>query len=69
MEKAVMVEIEGLRERHGKLEGEIAALERRRALTPAEQIQRARLKKEKLRIKDRLLTLGGKDSRPPGDPL
>ena len=33
-------------------------LERHLTLTPAEQLERARIKKEKLWIKDRLLALG-----------
>ncbi len=61
-----VVEIEGLKLRHHQLEGEIAALDRHLALSPDEQIERARLKKEKLWIKDRILVLSN-DAAAPGD--
>jgi uncharacterized protein YdcH (DUF465 family) len=47
-----------LRERHGELERRLAELERHLSLTPDEQIERSRLKKEKLRTKDELQRLG-----------
>jgi uncharacterized protein YdcH (DUF465 family) len=48
-----------LREQHGELERRLAELERHLSLTPDEQIERSRLKKEKLRMKDQLTRLGG----------
>jgi len=47
-----------LRERHGELERRLAELERHLSLTPDEQVERSRLKKEKLRTKDELTRLG-----------
>ncbi len=47
-----------LRERHGELERRLAELERHLSLTPEEQMERSRLKKEKLRTKDELQRLG-----------
>jgi uncharacterized protein YdcH (DUF465 family) len=47
-----------LRQRHGELERRLAELERHLSLTPDEQIERSRLKKEKLRMKDELTRLG-----------
>ena len=43
-----------LQERHDELERRLAELERHLSLTPDEQIERSRLKKEKLRTKDEL---------------
>jgi uncharacterized protein YdcH (DUF465 family) len=47
-----------LKERHGELERRLAQLERHLSLTPDEQVERSRLKKEKLRTKDELQRLG-----------
>lgn len=47
--------VEELRQRHRELDQQLAVLDRRLSLTAAEQIERVRLKKEKLLIKDRLL--------------
>jgi uncharacterized protein YdcH (DUF465 family) len=47
-----------LKERHGELERRLAELERHLSLTPDEQVERSRLKKEKLRTKDQLQRLG-----------
>ena len=47
-----------LKERHGELERRLAELERHLSLTPDEQMERSRLKKEKLRTKDELQRLG-----------
>ncbi len=52
MEKAE--ELETLRHRHEELERRLAVLDRHLSLTPAEQQERARLKKEKLWLKDRM---------------
>jgi hypothetical protein len=46
-----------LRERHGEIERRLAEPERHLSLTSDEQIERARLKKEKLRAKDRIALL------------
>ncbi len=48
---------DGLERRHEELERKLAALDRHLSLTPDEQVERARLKKEKLWVKDRLLLL------------
>ena len=47
-----------LKERHDELEKRLAQLERHLSLTPDEQLERSRLKKEKLRTKDELTRLG-----------
>jgi len=57
------VEMVELRARHGEIERRLAELERHLSLTPDEQLERARLKKEKLRAKDRLVALA---AHPPG---
>jgi uncharacterized protein YdcH (DUF465 family) len=51
------VEMVRLRERHGEIEKRLAELERHLSLTPDEQIERSRLKKEKLLTKDRIAAL------------
>jgi hypothetical protein len=48
---------DGLERRHEELERRLAVLDRHLSLTPDEQVERARLKKEKLWVKDRLLVL------------
>jgi hypothetical protein len=48
---------DALERRHQELERKLAALDRHLSLTPDEQVERARLKKEKLWVKDRLLLL------------
>jgi uncharacterized protein YdcH (DUF465 family) len=50
-------ELDGLKERHRDLEKRLAALDRHLSLTTDEQSERARLKKEKLQVKDRILVL------------
>ena len=61
MNSNVMVEketlIAELTAEHRRLDELLTDLERRRALTPAEQIEMSRLKKEKLLTKDRLARL------------
>ncbi|HEY0706979.1 MAG TPA: YdcH family protein [Polyangia bacterium] len=52
-----MAEMDELTARHRDLERQIAALDRHLSLSSAEQIERTRLKKEKLRVKDRLQLL------------
>jgi uncharacterized protein YdcH (DUF465 family) len=54
---SMAVQMVKLRERHGELERRLAELERHLSLTPDEQIERSRLKKEKLRMKDELTRL------------
>jgi hypothetical protein len=56
-------EVVGLRERHGEIERRLSELDRHLSLTPDEQLERARLKKEKLRTKDRIVLLSA-DSAP-----
>ena len=51
------VQMVRLKERHGELERRLAQLERHLSLTPDEQVERSRLKKEKLRTKDELQRL------------
>ena len=55
-------DLEALRNQHKDLESRLAALDRHLSLTAREQADRARLKKEKLAIKDRIQLLL---SRPP----
>ena len=55
-------DLEELRNQHEDLESRLAALDRHLSLTAREQADRARLKKEKLAIKDRIQLLL---SRPP----
>ena len=68
MEKASITggaanEVEHLRKRHAELEHKLSALERHLSLTPEEQIERARIKKEKLWVKDRMMALGAFQGR------
>ena len=46
-----------LTEEHRRLDEQVQVLERRRALTPAEQAEMSRLKKQKLLTKDRIARL------------
>ena len=52
-----MTEIDALRQRHKELEQALAAIEAHLSLTAKEQAERAKLKKEKLAIKDRIQVL------------
>ena len=62
MNSNVMVEketlIAELTAEHRRLDELLRELERRRALTPDEQVEMTRLKKQKLLTKDRLARLG-----------
>jgi hypothetical protein len=62
MEKASTIaegtEVETLRKRHAELESRLSILDKHLALTPAEQVERVRIKKEKLWVKDRMAALG-----------
>jgi uncharacterized protein YdcH (DUF465 family) len=49
--------LEELTAEHRRLDEQLKMLERRRALTPAEQIEITRLKKQKLLTKDRIARL------------
>ena len=51
--------LERLKAEHRELEARIAQLDRHLALSPAEQVERTRLKKLKLATKDRILSLAG----------
>jgi hypothetical protein len=61
---AVEHEMGELTARHQDLERQLAALERHLALSAEEQLLRTRLKKEKLRLKDRLLFLESRSATP-----
>ncbi len=50
--------LEQLTAEHRRLDEQLKMLERRRALTPSEQIEIVRLKKQKLLTKDRIARLG-----------
>jgi uncharacterized protein YdcH (DUF465 family) len=50
--------LEELTAEHRRLDEQVQMLERRRALTPAEQAEMSRLKKQKLLTKDRIARLG-----------
>ena len=56
------VELVELRERHSELERRLSELDRHLSLTPDEQLERARLKKEKLRTKDRIVLLAAESA-------
>jgi hypothetical protein len=56
-------EMDGLERRHDELERRLADLDRHLSLTSDEQVERTRLKKEKLRVKDRLQQLGARAAR------
>lgn len=59
----VAEEMDGLEKRHEELERRLADLDRHLSLTSDEQVERSRLKKEKLRVKDRLQQLGAQAAR------
>ena len=46
-----------LKDEHAKLEMRLKELERHLSLTPEEQLERARIKKAKLQLKDQLMHL------------
>jgi hypothetical protein len=52
-----------LEHQHTELERQLAVLDRHLSLTPDEQIEQRRLKKQKLLVKDQLLRLGLSASR------
>jgi hypothetical protein len=52
-----MTEIDSLRVRHKELEEALAVIDAHLSLTTHEQAERAKLKKEKLAIKDRIQRL------------
>jgi len=52
-----VAEMSQLKARHGDIERRLAELERHLSLTADEQVERARLKKEKLWSKDRMAVL------------
>ncbi len=52
-----MSELEALRQRHKELEDALALIDAHLSLTTKEQTERAKLKKEKLAIKDRIALL------------
>ena len=56
-DEGVGTETARLKARHDEIEKRLSELERHLSLTPDEQIERSQLKKEKLRVKDRLVQL------------
>ena len=52
-----MTEIDALKQRHRELEEALALIDAHLSLTTKEQAERAKLKKEKLAIKDRIQIL------------
>jgi uncharacterized protein YdcH (DUF465 family) len=54
---AAATEVGQLKDRHDEIEKRLTELERHLSLTPDEQVERSQLKKEKLRMKDRLALL------------
>jgi hypothetical protein len=58
-EKPVADQVEELRQQHHELKRQLESLNKHLSLTPDEQIQSARIKKEKLLLKDRIAALGG----------
>ena len=57
-----MTEIEALKQRHRELEEALSLIDAHLSLTTKEQSERAKLKKEKLAIKDRIQILLAKTS-------
>jgi len=57
-----MTELDALRQRHQELEAALEAIDSHPSLTTKEQTERAKLKKEKLAIKDRMALLMAKTS-------
>jgi hypothetical protein len=57
-------DMSALMARHQDLERQLAALDRHLALSADEQLERTRLKKEKLRVKDRILLLESRAAAP-----
>jgi hypothetical protein len=57
-----MTEIDTLKQRHKELEEALATIEAHVSLTAKEQAERAKLKKEKLAVKDRIQLLLAKTS-------
>lgn len=51
--------LERLRKKHAKLDAKVEELSGRPFLTPAEQMEAQRLKKQKLAMKDQILRLQG----------
>jgi hypothetical protein len=58
-DKTAVEQVEELRQQHHELKRQLEGLNRHLSLTPEEQLQSARIKKEKLLLKDRIATLGG----------
>ena len=56
-EDTKQIVLEQLTQEHRRLDEQLKMLERRRALTPAEQVEIVRLKKQKLLTKDRIARL------------
>jgi hypothetical protein len=59
LDTGLELEVESLRQKHNQLKKQLDVLNRHISLTPGEQVEVARLKKEKLWLKDRIAALGG----------
>jgi uncharacterized protein YdcH (DUF465 family) len=59
----VEVHLEQLRSEHARLEARLRELDRHLSLSPEEQVERARIKKAKLQLKDDILHLSQKQAR------
>lgn len=56
-------DMDSLKTRHQELESQLAALDAQLSLSPREQAERSRLKKEKLAIKDRMAVIAAAAQR------
>lgn len=59
----VTAHLESLRAEHAKLETRLRELDRHLSLSPEEQLERARIKKAKLQLKDDILHLSQQQAR------
>ncbi|HZS35439.1 MAG TPA: YdcH family protein [Polyangia bacterium] len=59
----VATHLEQLRSEHARLESRLRELDRHLSLSPEEQVERARIKKAKLQLKDDILHLSQQQAR------
>lgn len=59
----VAAHLENLRSEHARLESRLRELDRHLSLSPDEQVERARIKKAKLQLKDDILHLSQQQAR------
>jgi uncharacterized protein YdcH (DUF465 family) len=59
----VVAHLDQLRAEHAKLEARLRELDRHLSLSPEEQLERARIKKAKLQLKDDILHLSQQQAR------